>query len=448
MVAALLLALPRLQPPTGTVLVLGSARTAESLAPATVSLHGSAGWSAIGSVSGSIPAAPEQRELLAVSVAAGDYNGVRVGPAEQPLAVAVVAGQVEPILLGIESGRLIPGAAYAGNDQVNLGLGELAGRFVAMPAFDLADQSGNRFTNSSMAGKDVVIAAFHTNCHQTCPLYTALFAQLAKHLPSTVLLLEVTTDPATDTPPMLAAYARSIGAGWTFATGTADALSAFWKPFGVELASGDSHVSTLALLDRHGYIRLVYRGVPDVGHDISPVLFTSLGVEGLRELESGGDGWGSPQVLQSLLTISGPESTPAATAGSAPAFSLSDTDGRRVSLTGLLGRPLVINFWATYCAPCRVEMPMLQSKVGAQASAQLVLVNEGDGAQAARSFLASLGIHQSALLDSDLSVGRAYGAIALPVTVFVRPNGTIDARHIGQLDERVLAAELSKLSGQ
>ena len=429
--------------------MLGSGRSAGSIATTTVSLHGSAGWSALGSVSGDVPAAPEQRELLALPVAVGTYTAVRLGNDEQPVAVAVIAGQVEPLLVGLDAGHLIPGAVYAGNDQVNLGLGELADKFVAMPAFDLMDQSANRFDNATIAGKDVVIAAFNTTCHQTCPLYTALFAQLQRQkLPPSVLLVEVTTDSVTDTPTALANYARTIGASWTFATGSADALTAFWKSFDVALASGDAHVSTLALLDRHGYIRLVYRGVPAVGHDIAPALVTTLSVEGLHELASGGDGWGTPQVLQSLLTISGPEMPPAAASGAAPAFSLASTDGRRVSLSGLLGRPLVINFWAAYCAPCRAEMPMLQKTVGAQATAQLVLVNEGDSASTASAFLSSLGIHQPTLLDSDLAIGRAYGAIGLPITVFVRADGSIDARQIGQLDERALVVELSKLGGQ
>jgi cytochrome oxidase Cu insertion factor (SCO1/SenC/PrrC family) len=448
-VVGLLLALPRLQPSTGTILVLGSARAADSITPATVSLRGSAGWSAVGTVSGTVPAAPEQRELLAVPVAVGAYNAVRLGSFEQPVAIAVVAGQVEPILLGIASGQLIYGAAYAGNDQVNLGLGELSGKFVAMPSFALLDQAGDPLNNASIAGQDVVIAAFHTTCHQTCPLYTALFAQLERQkLPSKVLLAEVTTDPATDTPTVLAQYARTIGAQWTFATGSQNALTAFWKPFGVELASGDSHVSTLALLDRHGYIRLVYRGVPAVGHDIAPALVTELGVEGLHELASGGDGWGAPQVLESLLTISGPERGPSGGGGPAPAFALGGTDGHRVSLADLLGKPFVINFWAAYCAPCRVEMPMLQDRVGTQSAARLVLIDEGDSATTARSFLSGIGINQPALLDADLSVGREFGMAALPTTIFVGADGTIAARYIGQLDERVLVAELSNLGGQ
>jgi hypothetical protein len=90
-------------------------------------------------------------------------------------------------------------------------------------------------------------------------------------------------------------------------------------------------------------------------------------------------------------------------------------------------------------------MPLLQSRVGPQSGVQLVLVDEGDGNQAARDFLHSLGINQPALLDSNLSVGHAYGAIALPTTVFVHADGTIAARHIGQLDDGVLAAQLATL---
>jgi cytochrome oxidase Cu insertion factor (SCO1/SenC/PrrC family) len=279
-------------------------------------------------------------------------------------------------------------------------------------------------------------------------LYTALFFQLQKHLPPGVLLAEVTTDPSTDSSAVLAGYARSIGASWTFATGSANALTAFWKPFGVELSSGDSHVSTLALIDRHGYVRLVYRGVPAVGNSLPPALITSLGAAGLQQLASGGDGWGAPDVLQALLTISGPEQATQGGGGLAVSFDLVGTDGRRTTLVGLAGHPMVINFWATYCPPCRAEMPLLQKQVGATPGVQLVLIDEGDGGQAARDFLNAVGVHQPALLDSDLGVGHAYGVTAFPTTVFVRANGSIVGRQVGQLDDRVLAAQLSNLITQ
>ena len=437
--------LPRLHPATGTLLIVGSGRTAGTVASVPARLHAASGWSELGNVSGEYPAAPGQRELLAVSVAAGTYDGVSLGPDSTAAAVTVTAGQVEPILVGLDSGRMVAGGVYAGNDQVNLGLGELSGKFVSMPPFSLQDQNGNALDSRYIAGHDLVIAAFNTSCHETCPLYTALFFQLQRHLPGGVSLVEVTTDPAHDTPAVLQQYAQSIGAAWTFATGSADQVAAFWRPFGVQPASGDVHVSTLALVDRHGYVRLVYRGVPSVGHDVPPALITSLGPAGLGELASGGDGWGSPDVLGALLTITGPELPVANAGGRAPAFSLPSTGGGSLSLGQLSGHALVINFWASYCPPCRAEMPMLQRVTGAQSAVRLVLVDEADSAAVAAAFLSAIGVSQPALLDSDLSVGHQYGAIALPTTVFVRTDGTIAGRQVGQLDERVLADELTTL---
>ena len=79
---------------------------------------------------------------------------------------------------------------------------------------------------------------------------------------------------------------------------------------------------------------------------------------------------------------------------------------------------------------------------------RLMLLNEGESADTARAFLTGLGIARPTLLDPDLSAGRAYGLSALPMTVFVRSDGTIDRRQIGELDEGVLAAELSILASQ
>jgi cytochrome oxidase Cu insertion factor (SCO1/SenC/PrrC family) len=443
----LALVLPRLQTPaaTGTLLVAVAGKVEGSLPRAPLMVQGGGRWIALGDVSGSAPAAPAERDVTTVSLPAGAYDSVRLGGDTQRVAITIAAGQVEPLLLGIDSGHLIAGAVYAGNDEVNLGLGELSGKFVAMPEYELTDQAGQPFDQAATAGKDLVIAAFNTSCHETCPLYAALFFEIERHLPAGVVLAEVTTDPSTDTSATLGAYANKIGAPWTFATGSIDAVTSFWKPFGVQLASGDVHISTLALVDRHGYMRLVYRGVPGVGSGMPPGLITGLSSAGLHELASGGDGWGAPDVLQALLTIAGPRQPSPSAGGSAPAFTLTGTDGRQVTLASLAGKPAVINFWASYCPPCRAEMPLLQRLVGQRSGTQLVLIDEGDSIQVARSFLGSVGLNQAALLDSDLAVGHEYGAIALPTTVFVRSDGTIAARHIGQLDEGVLAAQLTTL---
>jgi cytochrome oxidase Cu insertion factor (SCO1/SenC/PrrC family) len=439
---------PRPQPATGTVVVIAAARSAGPIDRVDLSIReAGAGWTSLGSIDGVVPAAPAERDLLTLRVPAGSYDSVRLGTATTPVNLKVTAGVVTPLLLGFEGGALVDGAVYAGNDDVNLGLGELAGRYVAMPPFQLTDQSGKPFTLGSITGQDTIIAAFHTNCHETCPLYTALFLQLAKRVAPTTRLVEVTTDPATDRPPVLARYAENVGATWTFATGTADQVASFWKPFAVELATGDAHTSTLALVDRHGFLRLVYRGVPKVGNDIPPALVSTLSPQGLGELAAGGDGWGAPDVLEALATVTGGEQSTAGGGGKAQDFTLASTAGGDVSLRTYAGKPVVINFWATYCPPCRAEMPLLAADVP-KAGAQLVLVNEGQDARAARDYLSSIGVGQPSLLDADMRAGRAYRVSALPTTVFVRSDGTVDRVQIGELDASVLASELSNLVSQ
>ena len=443
-----LVMLPRiLQPQTGTLLVIVAGRSADSLPSSSVDIHRVGGWVTLGTAVGAVPAAPDERQVLAIPLAVGSYDAIRIGNDSVSVNVQVVKGEVEPVLVGIAHGRVITGAAYAGNDEVNLGLGELSGRYVPIPAFSLVDQNGRPFDNDTTAGKDLVVAAFHTSCRETCPLYTALFLQLQKKIPAGVQLAEVTTDPGTDTPSTLAAYSSRVGAHWTFATGLEDEVARFWQPFGVELATGDTHTSTLALIDKHGYIRLVYRGVPDVGGVAPPGLTADMSPAGLHELSTHGDGWGAPDVLAALLTVAQAETMPAAN-GHVPDFDLTGTDGSHVRLADLAGQPFVLNFWATFCPPCRTEMPMLTRVVPGEPGVRLLLVNEGDSPAAVRDFLSSIGVAAPALLDSDLSVGRAYGVIGFPTTVFVRADGTVEGRYVGAIDQRVLAAHLANLIGQ
>ena len=210
-------------------------------------------------------------------------------------------------------------------------------------------------------------------------LHGAVLPAAEAACPRGVALVEVTTDPGTDTPAVLARYAQSIGAGWTFATGSPDALTAFWKPFGVELATGDSHVSTLALVDRHGYVRLVYRGVPDVGNDMPPAAGDAARApKGLHELASGGDGWGAPDVLQALLDDHRPGAGRARRAAGARRRSRSTgTDGASVSLGRPRGQAARHQLLGHYCPPCKAEMPLLQRRVARRAAAQLVLDQRG-----------------------------------------------------------------------
>ena len=127
----------------------------------------------------------------------------------------------------------------------------------------------------------------------------------------------------------------------------------------------------------------------------------------------------------------------------APLFDLAGLDGGRVLLSEFRGRPVVINFWATWCVPCRVEMPML---IGAwqehrALSLEIVAVNLTDQERRkdVRRFVEQLKLPFRVALDERGRVRERYGLVSLPTTVFVDTAGTIRAVRSGPLSEHNLA---------
>lgn len=430
----------------GTLLLMVSGRAASHLQIGQVSVHSGSGWHDVASgFSGNVAAAPGTTSVARVSLPAGTYDRLRVDGRVLDLRATVDAGRVEPVLVAVAGGRPAAEGTYAGDGQVNVGINELAGRVQSLPSFSLVDQAGRPFTNETIRGKTVVLAAFHTNCHETCPLYTGLFLQLQRKIPSSVLLVEATVDPATDTPQVLQQYAQQAGAGWTFATGTAQQMTDFWRPFSVQLSSGDVHTSELSVIDPHGYIRSVYQGVPDVGGALPSSLAQGLNAAGLQEVRGNGDGWGASQLLDTLAAVDRPTSAQSQGGGTAAGFQATDLSGQRVSLQQFRGQPLVVNFWASWCTPCRQEMPLLQQAARDHPGLRVLLVDERDSADVARSFASGLGVTLPVALDPDGKIGTSYQVMGLPTSVFVRPDGTVASRYAGVLDRSTLANHLGGL---
>jgi peroxiredoxin len=129
-------------------------------------------------------------------------------------------------------------------------------------------------------------------------------------------------------------------------------------------------------------------------------------------------------------------------------FALSDLDGRPAALSDYAGQPVMVNFWATWCPPCRLEMPEFQRAFEAHQQDGLVIlaVNEYEEAEDVRSFFYDeMGFTFTPLLDSDGEVGQAYGAAGLPATFFIGPDGEIVAIHRGLLSETQLDGYLAEL---
>jgi cytochrome oxidase Cu insertion factor (SCO1/SenC/PrrC family) len=430
----------------GTVLLMAAARTPSHYRLDQVALHSSSGWQTLSvHFDGRVASAPTTTSLARPEVASGDYDAIRVGNQVTSLQVTVSSTEVEPILVSVQDGRAARDGVYAGDSQVSLGINELAGRLSAISQFSLVDQNGRPFTNASLRGKVAIIAAFHTNCHETCPLYTGLFLQLARHLPKGVMLVEATVDPQVDTPAVLEQYKQMVGADWTFATGSVQQMQSFWQPFGVQLSNGDVHTSELVVIDAHGYIRSTYQGVPDVGSSLPGPLARQLNAQGESEFQSHGNGWGVTQLLNTLQAVDRPYQVSTNGGGQAPAFSATTPSGGRIRLSQFEGKPLLIDFWASWCDACRQEMPLIQQAAAQHPGMRVLLVDEQDNAAAARTFMSQLKITLPVAVDPDGRIGATYGLIGMPTSVFVLPNGTIASRYPGAMDPSTLASNLAGL---
>lgn len=127
---------------------------------------------------------------------------------------------------------------------------------------------------------------------------------------------------------------------------------------------------------------------------------------------------------------------PAGLAGeAAPVFTLRDDRGRAVSLDRYRGRIVLMNLWASWCPPCRAEMPDLQRLANSYDDGTLAIVgvNEGESAARAQSFAESLRIRFPIWIDASQRYGRTYAALGLPTTVILDRRGVVVRGYDGPL---------------
>ncbi len=117
----------------------------------------------------------------------------------------------------------------------------------------------------------------------------------------------------------------------------------------------------------------------------------------------------------------------------APDFELPDLDGARVSLDGMRGRVVLLNFWATWCKPCEDEMPAMQQLYAAlrPEGFELLAVSVDDEAAPVVEFQERLGLTFPILQDPKQEVSREYQTLRFPESFLIDPNGTIVERYVG-----------------
>ena len=127
----------------------------------------------------------------------------------------------------------------------------------------------------------------------------------------------------------------------------------------------------------------------------------------------------------------------------APDFTVVDRDGNSVKLSDFRGKPVVLNFWASWCGPCKSEMPDFQAafeKYGEDI--HFLMINLADGAQetvsSAGGFIDKQGYTFPVYYDTAISAAMAYGVGSIPVTYFIDANGDLVAYGRGALDAATL----------
>jgi thiol-disulfide isomerase/thioredoxin len=115
-----------------------------------------------------------------------------------------------------------------------------------------------------------------------------------------------------------------------------------------------------------------------------------------------------------------------------PRLALADVSGHARTLARTDGKPLVVNLWASWCAPCRSEMPMLTDVQRDMPGIDLALVNQGESALTVSGYLADQGLKpDSVLLDPAMAFARSVGTRGFPTTLFYDSQGVLLAVHLG-----------------
>lgn len=132
----------------------------------------------------------------------------------------------------------------------------------------------------------------------------------------------------------------------------------------------------------------------------------------------------------------------------APDFTLSDVNGQQVTLSELRGKPVFINFWASWCPPCKEEMPYIQEAYTKYKDEVVFLgvnVTPGDSIEKATKFMDENGYDMPVIFDLDGEVSQLYRANSIPTSFFIDKEGVIQVRYTGPMSLQQIENYLNKI---
>ena len=136
----------------------------------------------------------------------------------------------------------------------------------------------------------------------------------------------------------------------------------------------------------------------------------------------------------------------------APDFTMTDADGATLTLADFKGKPVLLNFWVSWCGPCASEMPDIQSAWEEHGNdVEFVIVNmtdmNGETEQSAKAFLAENNYTFPCYFDANNSAATAFGVSSIPQTYLINAEGNIIGAYMGAMDASVIAQGIDMLTG-
>ena len=123
----------------------------------------------------------------------------------------------------------------------------------------------------------------------------------------------------------------------------------------------------------------------------------------------------------------------------APDFTVYDAEGNKVRLSDYFGKPIVLNFWASWCGPCQMEMPEFQEKyLEYGAEVQFLMVNVWDAKEEGAKYIQSKGYTFPVFYDTDSQAAAVYGIYSIPTTFFIDAEGNAVAQATGAINAELL----------